>query len=1002
MKRLFLFPFLILAVFFVISCGGDEEEEVSGDTAADKDSVEATDDSTGLPSENGDSDETSGEEPDQDAGEKEEGELGGPCYPNETCNEGLVCDTEKNICIEEPENSSDSDGDNKPDNDKDDNVQDGDSETVTDADADHGVITEGICTEAGGTWDDAKGSCTKTVKCAAKPVNALWNGDPAYTMTYSDGAWSGEIETKYSEEAGTCRYKCRFVWNGEQCVVPLGRICTGLDKCYHNSGETDCPAEGGDFYGQDAQNTSQCVPQNLEVSGSENERVVIDHNTGLVWPQSPSAETYKWSNAQEACNKLNSGNYAGFNDWRLPDPHEILTIADSGRYSSAVNGVFLNMPRLTSYFWTSKSASSSKFWRFTTNNGNVDNSGTSSQTFKVLCVHGNKLPKGIIGQTGENGWNVVADSTAQLMWHPDKVSKNWQAALAHCQTLNADKYAGHDDWRLPNKNELASLLNFDKTTTPYSDFPNISNSRLWTSSALPGNKNYAHIVYFAEGVSYYSKSQALLVKCVRSVTAPDNVDPCDPNPCEGIDNSTEECVAIGDMSYSCKCEEGYAWRGNRCQKDPCLENSCGDIANSTGKCIATSETTFQCECNQEYSWDGSACINSCSSNPCSSITNSTGSCTATGETTYQCGCKPGYYWKSANNSCVSPCESNPCSSVSNSTKECTVKVIPSTTSSSYYCGCNPGYFWNYSNQCQSQVRTVCTGQNKCYDESAELTCPSSGDFFGQDAQYTSKCTGKSFSTKSATGSETTVFDNRNGLEWQQTIPATGYTWANAKSYCEDLTYGGYSDWRLPTPKELFTIMSSSRTNPAALDTFNAGSSDVFYWTSKQVANSTSEAWLINIRWGYLNKDSKTNSKDSSDYLYKVRCVRGASLKEGSFTTTTVSGNDIVTDSTTGLIWTKTDASNKYWKDALIHCEGLTYAGKSDWRLPNKDELITLVNYDKYQPASDFPGTTSSTYWSSTSRSNSPDYAFDVRIEDGKVSTYPKTQYKRHVKCVRSE
>ena len=70
----------------------------------------------------------------------------------------------------------------------------------------------------------------------------------------------------------------------------------------------------------------------------------------------------------------------------------------------------------------------------------------------------------------------------------------------------------------------------------------------------------------------------------------------------------------------------------------------------------------------------------------------------------------------------------------------------------------------------------CTDQGKCYDNSAEMTCPAVGeDFFGQDAQYAENgyCAPKSFEIRGS-GSEQTVYDSNTGLEWQQTIPESGY------------------------------------------------------------------------------------------------------------------------------------------------------------------------------------------------------------------------------------
>ena len=81
------------------------------------------------------------------------------------------------------------------------------------------------------------------------------------------------------------------------------------------------------------------------------------------------------------------------------------------------------------------------------------------------------------------------------------------------------------------------------------------------------------------------------------------------------------------------------------------------------------------------------------------------------------------------------------------------------------------------------------------------------------------------------------------------------------------------------------------------------------------------------------------------------------------------GDETVTDTETGLIWQKATALGTYtWQQALAYAEGLSIGGHSDWRLPNRNELQTLVDYSRYNPAIDpllEADTMLSSYWSST-------------------------------------
>ena len=68
---------------------------------------------------------------------------------------------------------------------------------------------------------------------------------------------------------------------------------------------------------------------------------------------------------------------------------------------------------------------------------------------------------------------------------------------------------------------------------------------------------------------------------------------------------------------------------------------------------------------------------------------------------------------------------------------------------------------------------------------------------------------------------------------------------------------------------------------------------------------------------------------------------------------TDNGNGTVTDNLTGLMWTKNAkprGSLINWNSAIDWCEAYVYAGHSDWRLPNVNELSSLVNYSQVHPA----------------------------------------------------
>ena len=340
-----------------------------------------------------------------------------------------------------------------------------------------------------------------------------------------------------------------------------------------------------------------------------------------------------------------------------------------------------------------------------------------------------------------------------------------------------------------------------------------------------------------------------------------------------------------------------------------------------------------------------------------------------------------------------PCDPNPCLSDANSTGTCNP-----VTETQYTCECSSGYYWHGTTDgCKTEPLTlgnICTGQNKCYANSGTMTCPVEGeDFFGQDAWYASlgKCVPQNFTVQTISD-QNVVLDNNTGLMWQQTIPTDAYKWDGAVSYCNSLSYAGYSDWRLPTPQELLTIVDNSRYNPATDTTYFPNTPSGYFWSSSTYVYSTDYAWYVGFNGGNVSNPNKT-------HYYYVRCVRRTALPTSSFDSTTVNDDVIVTDSKTGLIWQKTYEIDKTWQAALDYCEDLTYAGYSDWRLPNKNELASLVNYEKYDPASDFPDMPSQYFWSSSTLVDNTNGAWFVDFYAGRVDVINKS-YNIYVRCVR--
>jgi hypothetical protein len=107
-----------------------------------------------------------------------------------------------------------------------------------------------------------------------------------------------------------------------------------------------------------------------------------------------------------------------------------------------------------------------------------------------------------------------------------------------------------------------------------------------------------------------------------------------------------------------------------------------------------------------------------------------------------------------------------------------------------------------------------------------------------------------------------VVDTKTLLTWEQTFPQIMYDWEGAKGYCASLGSG----WRLPSVKELQTLVDRTKVNPAIdLETFPKTPS-TFFWTSSPVAASPTDAWNVDFTKGYSGSSATTTP-------HQVRCVR---------------------------------------------------------------------------------------------------------------------------------
>ena len=285
-----------------------------------------------------------------------------------------------------------------------------------------------------------------------------------------------------------------------------------------------------------------------------------------------------------------------------------------------------------------------------------------------------------------------------------------------------------------------------------------------------------------------------------------------------------------------------------------------------------------------------------------------------------------------------------------------------------------------------------------------ISAPVTGEpFYGQDASYQGN---EPSYTDHGDG---TVTDNVTGLTWEQDM-GLKISCADAMIKADTMTLGGYDDWRVPTIKELYSlILFSGRVSGASaidpfIDTtcFNQplGNTDLGEreidaqtWSSTQYTgltmNGDSTVFGVNFVDGRIKGYPKyqPGSNNTAPRSMYFRMVRGNQLY--GFNDFEDNGDGTISDHATALMWQQADDDQVYdWEGALSYAEALELGGYDDWRLPNAKELQSIVDYSRSPQSAGSPAidplfhTTSMTdpdgnpgqypyFWSGTTHQDGP-------------------------------
>ena len=333
-------------------------------------------------------------------------------------------------------------------------------------------------------------------------------------------------------------------------------------------------------------------------------------------------------------------------------------------------------------------------------------------------------------------------------------------------------------------------------------------------------------------------------------------------------------------------------------------------------------------------------------------------------------------------------------------------TLTSLTAGDYKIGMS-NFFSNFSNSIDFRVKDKIltnstkikkTGQTRSYDKNGiEVTDGSLKDdgFYQSGVKY----------NYTRDDSKEIVKDLTTGLIWQDNIDTKDVkkTFTNASIYCDELILNNFTDWRLPNTKELQSLIYNNYYEnilkykaPIRLRGKPFSSYILpYYWSNN--------GWRIDFGFGYLLAPYSSSKQF-------IRCVHG----NEKFTTKNFLRNEsgIVIDKKTNLSWQDNYVDNNQiiphmsWEESIKYCEDLKLGNKNDWRLPNKNEFLSIIDYKNKTIDSIFQKNSSnnSYYWTSTSYKKSPREAWRIGFNTYRginINIITKVGWASSVRCVRN-
>ncbi len=824
----------------------------------------------------------------------------------------------------------------------------------------------------------------------SRSTSAMHSKTPSITIHKSETLTKSTTTSLDYESQSLSKLSTASETNTIMSSVSTSSSKTGTSSLTFSQSPTQLPLQNATIWSSsayaDATNqTGRYVIVNPGVNAT-----VEDTLTGLIWEQTVNGTSLTWNasapagSAQGYCAALTKGDYT---DWRVPNIVELQSLVDYtiGNPSITINATaFPGTP--SNYFWTSLSSNPnpSYAWDIEFNDrGAVSYDGTIGSTdYPVRCVRGNNYNPTIrytdeLGNLLNGGSTQVKDQVTGLIWQraqgPLGSAYNWSAAQIYC---SAALTLGSQTWRLPTVKELTTIVDYavNYPSINGTAFPSTISNWFWSSTPVAGVASSAWFVYFYLGSVYNDVLNAgayhPCVRCVRDVTMV-----CDVLP---ISMNQWAISAFADATN----QTGRYF----------IPKTCG-IVQDTFTGLVWEQTVN----GTSFTWNASSPVGS-AQNYCATLR------------------KGGYTdWRVPN---IVELQSLVDYTIGNPGITINTTAFPNTPSN---------YFWtSLSSVFPSTGAWDIRFNNGEMEPDGTIGSTSypvrcvRGSGHNPTIRYTDEL------GNPLNGTGTQVNDQVTGLIWERTQAPSTYNWTAAQSYCGTTLTLGSKIWRLPTVKELTTIVDYTVYNPSINGTVFPSTTASYFWSSTSGADVAGFAWFVSF------SDAHVNDGVETVYNY-VRCVRDITMSSlniniwssfayvdatnqtGRYVIANPGVNATVQDTLTGLVWEQTvNGTSVTWNvsapasSAQGYCSNLTKGGYTDWRVPNVVELQSLVDYTLGNPGvpiniGAFPSPLSGHFWASSIYVASQTNSWNIYFINSGVTGYVTTQTaitSNVVRCVR--